>query len=33
MLRFEETADAAGVPADGTSRELTEAEAALEEAR
>jgi len=33
MLRFEETADAAGVPADGTSRELTEAEEALEEAR
>jgi energy-coupling factor transporter ATP-binding protein EcfA2 len=33
MLRFEETADAAGVPADGTSRELTEAEQALEEAR
>jgi hypothetical protein len=33
MLRFEETADAAGVPADGTSRELTEAAEALEEAR
>ena len=33
MLRFEETADAAGVPADGTSRELTEAEEAVEEAR
>jgi hypothetical protein len=33
MLRFEETADAAGIPADGTSRELTEAEEALEEAR
>jgi len=33
MLRFEETEDAAGVPADGTSRGLTEAEEALEEAR
>jgi hypothetical protein len=33
MLRFEEIADAAGVPADGTSQELAEAGAALEEAR